>query len=128
MVSNKELENVSKLFPEDRYKYSIKKIADFEELFVLKDGDGNLAISIIDNFKAVSIWPTVEYVKSCQNGVWDQFQSYSYSLEELENDLLPLIRKERYVIDVLPVNNISGFVVSIDEFVRDLNEELENYQ
>jgi len=36
--------------------------------------------------------------------------------------------ENNYLINVFPMNNKTGFVVSLEEFERDLSEELKNYE
>jgi len=128
MLRKEEILNVSKLEPFKRYKYFIKKIADFEELWTLKNDVGDLAISGADDKVLIAFWSAEDFTNSCQNGVWENYHPVKITMDELEEEILPMIREKGYLIDVFPVNNKSGFVVSIDEFVRDLNEELENYE
>ena len=45
----KEIENILKLNPFDRYQYFIRKIADWETAYTLIFPDGNYAISTIDD-------------------------------------------------------------------------------
>ncbi|MCH4828206.1 MULTISPECIES: hypothetical protein [Flavobacterium] len=49
------------------------------------------------------------------------------TLDDLEDEIFDLIASKNYLIDVFPVNGKSGFVVDLDEFARDLSEELKNY-
>ncbi len=127
MTRKQEIENVSVLEPMNRYRYFIKKIADYEELWVLENGNGDAAIAEVDNHVLIPFWSASEFTESCRKDEWAEYQPAKLSLEEMEKKLFPLIREKNYLIDVFPVGDRSGFVVTIDEFVRDLCEELENY-
>ena len=51
----KEIENILKLTPFERYQYFIRKIADWEIAYSLIFLDGNYAISTIDDKKMFKI-------------------------------------------------------------------------
>ncbi len=129
MTLNKmEIENVSKLDTFKRYKYFIKKVADFEELWTLIDENSDFALSEIDNHFFISFWTAEEFIKSNLDNGWKNHTPLKMSLNYFEENVMPVIQENNYLINVFPVNGKSGFVVSINEFVRDLNEELENYE
>ena len=58
----KEVESVSKLIPLERYRYFIKKIADYEELWTIIDENGDYALSDIDDIVLISFWSAKEYI------------------------------------------------------------------
>jgi len=127
-MHQKEIENVSNLEPFERYEYFIKKIADFEVLFSLKSSEGNFAISETDDKYMLPLWSHEEFAKQNLNAGWESFQVYEISLEELETDIFSFISENNYLINVFPLNNKTGFVVNLEEFKRDLEEELEKIQ
>lgn len=124
----KEIETVSNLKPFDRYKYFIKKIADFEVLYTIKSLEGNFAISETDNYLMFPVWSHQKFAKLNLNKEWLNFKIIEISLEELSEKIYPFILENNYLINVFPMNNKTGFVVSLEEFERDLSEELKNYE
>ena len=127
-LNSREIENVSNLAPFKRYRYFIKKIADFEELWTLTDENGDVALSKVGDNTLVSFWTAKPFVNNNLEGGWEKCSPHKLNLDEFEETFLPLIVENGYLINVFPVNGKSGFVVNINEFTRDLNEELENYQ
>lgn len=127
-ITKKEIENVSRLAPFDRYQYTIKKIADFEQLWSITDENGDYALSDVDSQTFVSIWPAREYITSNLSNGWKNCEPKRLTLDEFSNQLLTFILDNEYLINVLPVDGKSGFVVSLEELIRDLNNELENYR
>jgi hypothetical protein len=123
-----EIKGVSKLNPYKRYKYFIKRVADFEELWTIVDENGDIALSYVDNKILVSFWTAQDFIKSNLSGNWKKCVPLKINLDNFESDTMPLIIENNYLINVFPINNKSGFVVNLDEFTRDLNEELKNYQ
>ncbi|PZU26011.1 MULTISPECIES: DUF2750 domain-containing protein [Sphingobacterium] len=124
----KEKENILKLDPFKRYQHFLKKIADFEELWTIVDEDGNYAISEIDGYKLISFWTVEEFIFSNLSDGWEDCKPFKLILEDLQNELYEIIATENYLINVFPINGKTGFVVNINEFKRDLDEELDKLQ
>lgn len=127
-MNNKEKENILKLEPYKRYQYFIKKIADFEELWTIVDEDGNYALSDVDNHTLISLWTSEEFVKSNFEQGWEKCKPIKLTLDELREELFELIVDEGYLINIFPINGRSGFVVNLNEFIRDLDEELDKIE
>lgn len=122
-----EIQNVMKLIPFERYKYFIKKVADFEELWTIIDINGDYALCDVDDNIMISFWPKSEYIVSNLIDEWKNCKPIKLTLDHLENDIFKIIINEGYLINIFPVNGKSGFVVDLKEFIRDLNDELEKY-
>ncbi len=89
---------------------------------------GNWALSQLDDYNLFPIWSSKEFAKKCALDGWEDFESEEISLSNFQNDLIDFIRNESFLLNVFPVKSTTGFVVTIDEFVRDLGEELEKYE
>lgn len=127
MIRQEEVNSVSTMGAFDRYRYFIKKIADYDEIWVLKSESGDLALSEVEGNILLPFWSAKEFTRSCLNREWEYYIPTKVTLDELETEILPLIDDKKYLIDVFPVNNKAGFVVTKDEFLHDLNNELSNY-
>lgn len=127
-MNSKKLENISNLSPFDRYNYFIKHTADFEECWTIIDNDGHFALSDIDDYSFISLWPSEDFIQSNLTDGWLEAKPMKLTLTSLADVLFPLIKQESYLLNVFPINGKSGFVVSLHEFTRDLNKELEQYQ
>ena len=127
-VSDKEISSVMALDPFKRYKYFIKKIADFKEVWTILDENNEYALSDLDDNTFISLWPANEFIESNLNEGWQNCKPIKFSLESVDEEILSFISNNNYLINVFPVNGKSGFVVSVKEFVRDLNKELEQYE
>lgn len=128
MINEIELQAVSTMGAFDRYRYFIKRIAGQQEIWVLEDKRNNYAISEVDGNLLFSFWSDREFTYSCWNNEWKNYTPVNLNLEQLESDIFPIIERNNYLMDIFPVNNLAGFVVTLDEFLHDLNNELENYE
>ncbi len=124
----KEIENVSKQEPFKRYQYFLRKIADFEELWTIIDVNKEIGLSQVEGKTLISMWSSKDFIESNLKGSWKKHKAFKINLEDLDKAIIPLIVKNNYLINVFPVNGKAGFVVSMEEFARDLNKELEQYE
>ncbi|MEN9442187.1 MAG: hypothetical protein RLZ33_2264 [Bacteroidota bacterium] len=127
-LSTSEIEAVLKLDTFKRYQYSLKKIADNEVLFTLINKKGEYAFSEIEGSELIPIWSSPYFAAKCIAGHWQEYETKEISLDAFENELAEQIIENEYLLDVFPANDKTGFIVSLDEFMRDLNEELEQYE
>ena len=122
-----EVDKVSALKPFDRYKYTVKKVADFELIYTLVHEDGNWALAEVEGKTIVSLWPAAVYAQANATDVWADYQTLAISLDELLSARLESFDKNGFLINVFSKLGKTGFIVSSDEFRADLEEELENY-
>ena len=74
------------------------------------------------------MWSHKEFAQLNLDNGWENFEIIEISLDKLEKEIIPFISDNNYRINVFPLNNKTGFVVNIEEFRRDLEIELEDYQ
>lgn len=127
ILNTQEIETVIKLESFERYKYSLKRIADNEKLYTLKKGNDIIAISDLVDEKLIPFWSSKQFAELNITDKWKDFYIEEISLDDFENEMIALIEENNFLINIFPINNKTGFVVSLDEFIRDLNEELNNF-
>lgn len=127
-LHSKEIERVSNLEPFERYKYFLKRVADSESLYTLKSDNGNYVISEIDDNRLFPMWSAREHAELCKENGWSDCIVEELTLDDLEEEIFDLIASERYLINVFPTQEKTGFIVDLDEFARDLSDELKHYQ
>ncbi len=123
----KEIENILKLTPFERYQYFIRKIADWEIAYSLIFLDGNYAISTIDDKKIFPIWSAKEFAELSKTNGWESCNIIELTFDDFEETLFDYIDENNLLLNVFPIDK-TGFVVSLEEFAKDLKEELEQYQ
>ena len=126
-LKTQEIERVIKLEPFERYKYSLKRIADNETLYTIKRDNETIAISDLDDEKLIPFWSAKQFAELNITDEWNEFYVEEISLDDFENEIVDFINENKFLMNIFPINNKTGFVVSLDEFIRDLNVELENF-
>ena len=126
-ISKQEFEAVCKLEPFDRYQYCIKRIADSELMFSLVYLDDEFALAEVDGEAFISIWSANEFAKVNIVDEWSDCTVKEFSLDVFETEIIKQVQDKGWLINVFGLNGKSGFVVTLSEFLRDLNAELEKY-
>ena len=121
----KAIENILNLKPFDRYQYFIRKIADWEKVYTLVFLNGNYAMSIVDDKKLFPLWSAREFAELSKTGDWQECEILELDFNDLEK-LFDYIEEYNFLINVFPTDT-TGFVVTLEEFSRDLGTELEQY-
>ncbi|MET0243384.1 MAG: DUF2750 domain-containing protein, partial [Flavitalea sp.] len=79
-------ESVTKLSATERYKYFIKRIADWESMYSLKKGD-QWAISEVEETKVISFWSAPAFAAVHIEGPWRNYKIFEMDLEKFIRDL-----------------------------------------
>ncbi len=126
-MHSKEIENILKLNPFERYQYFIRKIADREIAYTLIFPNGDYTISTIDDKKIFPIWSAKEFAELGKVEGWENCNIIKLTFDDFEETLFDYIDENNLLLNVFPTDK-TGFVVSLEEFTRDLKDELEQYQ
>lgn len=119
-LTDNEVKKTSKLLVDMRYAYALEKIIENQEIYMLEESDGSYAISKIDEITLISMWPAEEYAELDKSGVWSSFKPKKISLKYLE-PILDFIEDNDWKIDMFPVGGKTGHVLTVSEFIDDLN-------
>lgn len=123
----KEMENVLKLDGSRRYTHTIKRVADFEEIWGLHANDGWVLVSDGEH-ECFPIWPHPEYATLCATNEWAGNEPAAIDLDTWMEKWLPGFEEENKRIAVFPTPQIKGVVVTAERFKEDLNDEIALYE
>lgn len=126
-ITNKEIEAVSQLEAFQRYEYFIKRVADSEKMYTLVDENGTFAIADIENSAVLSVWSASEFAEENVVDEWRSFSVKEITLEEFEEEIIDMIEKNNWLMNVFSIKGKSGFIVDINEFAKDLSIEMQKY-
>ena len=131
------IDHINKATAENRRTHAIKMIADWEELFILQNAAGEIAYGTVDDYLVLPLWPAKVFADQNSQGNWQSFTSMKYEV----HDFFDLIEKEEengefvtvedqefvFLISVHPVGDKSGFILAVEEYMRDILYELRKY-
>jgi hypothetical protein len=125
--SQKEMENIIRLEPVDRYCHFLKRVADTKKMYSLCNRDAEFVQSNVQNHILIPLWPFEEYADMCRTHDWKDSVITEISLSIFESKIASIVRENSFLLNVFPVNFKTGFVVNLNEFNRDIADELEKY-
>ncbi|EPY08625.1 hypothetical protein PAALTS15_03587 [Paenibacillus alvei TS-15] len=127
--SSPEFKAMIKRSARDRYIYSVKRIADWEEAWSLKLNDGFVTTSDKEGNLSMPIWPFKEYAMKCIEDEWENCQTQKIHLDTLLDELLPNLSEEGTHVVVFKVPEDPDVVrVSADDFKNNLLYECSQYE
>jgi len=127
MVNENEIFHILKTDAKGRYEYSLKRIADNEELWIIGDDDGVRTYSDDNGDIVFPIWPYEEFAKLCCIEEYRQCLPEKLSLDEFVQEYLPDFEKNNYKLTLLPLPTDRGSIINATSFREDLDEELDMY-
>jgi hypothetical protein len=127
-LSEKESTSVLSLPDDMRYSYCLKRIADWEEIWSLRNRDGWVLMRTPDGFETVPIWPHSDYAAKCIKDEWADCEPASISLTAWMDRWLPGLHEDGRQIAVFPTPADSGVTVEAKRLASDLAEECAKYE
>ena len=125
MMLNQEVKNVLQIDKKKQYEYFVKKVADFEEVWSLRDNAGWATLGVGEQ-KFFPVWPKKEFADICVSEEWKNYYSESIDLEEFLDDWIDGLKEDDIRITVM-WNNGSGIDIEWGKLREDIERELENY-
>lgn len=124
-LSDQERRQVLSLPARERYGLFLQISVDWEEAWGLHSPDGWVLSSGEDGRDVLPLWPHPGFAEACAHGSWEGTSPAAVPLDELLDDLLPLLEEDGIRVAVFPSPQGEGVLVAPDELRRDLQAELE---
>src|SRR5215468_2535301 len=112
-----ELRALQSLPAADRAGQLLQLIADWEEAWGLQDDDGWVVAKATDAFP---LWPHPDLASACAQGNWQGAEPAAIPLDELLEDLLPLLAEDGLRTALFPTPDDPGLLLEPTELRRRL--------
>jgi uncharacterized protein DUF2750 len=116
-----EVQQILALSAEDRALTFFQLAADWEEAWGLKDAEGWVVAKETD---ALPLWPHAVFAEACAQGAWEGAVPEPLPIDDLLEDLLPLLEEDGLRVAVFPVPGEPGLLMSPGEAGERLEIEL----
>lgn len=123
-INDEEIASVCALTPCQRYEHFIGRVADWGEIWSLRDADGWVLWGNKALEELVPVWPHEEYAKKCAEGEWGGTQPTSIELEAWRKRWIPGMIQDGKKIVVFSTPESNGLVVTPEQLNNDLEKEL----
>lgn len=125
IILNREVENILKINNNKQYEYFLKIVADFEEIWSLRDNDGWATLGMENNI-FFPIWPKKEFANICINDEWENCYAESIDLYEFLEVWISGLKEDNIRITVM-WHEGKGIDVGWDGLKKDIEYELQKY-
>lgn len=127
-VSDQEYKSVITLSGAKRYSYFVKKVADWEEVWSLRNEDGWVLAADETGLKVIPVWPHERYAKACLTQEWQDCNPAMIDLEVWMQKWLPGMIQDGRRVAIFPTPDDKGVVVEPTRIQHDLSDECEQYE
>jgi hypothetical protein len=119
--------NILNLSPQDRYGYFIRKVADFEEVWLIQDNGQYVTLGDKEDQIAIPVWPEKEFAELMLADDWKGYNVEGKDVHEFV-EWLDTLEGGGYKIAGFPGVDLKGVVVTADEMKNHLIYELQQYE
>ena len=127
-INDKEVDNVLSLDGQERYKHFVKRVADWEEVWGLRNNDGWVTSENNEGEESIPFWPHPEYAHRCATGQWEGNQPTPIDLESFIEEWLPGLEGDAMLVAVFPTPEGKSVHVQPSVLLESLKEELTQYE
>jgi len=119
-----EVAAVVELPAAERYAYFVKRCAEWEEVWGLRDDRGWVTAEDGEGRLLMPIWPHADYARACAENGWENAAPASIELDDWVEGWLSDLETSHHVVSVFPVPTGYGVAAEPDRLRRDLQREL----
>ena len=127
-IHENEISAILALPGHSRYEHFVKRVADWEELWGLKDNDGWVTSVNNAGEKSIPFWPHPEYAHMCAEGSWERNLSTRIDLQAFMEKWLPGMERDGILVAVFPTPEGKSVYVQPSMLLESLEEELIQYE
>jgi hypothetical protein len=123
----KQLESVFNLESKERYGYLIRKVVDFEQVFLIADKKGNYVTCGTVDEMIIPIWPELEFAQELIKTEWRNCVVKMVELKEFMK-WMDKLESENYLVGGFPNQKLNSIVVKPIEIKNHLIFECQQYE
>lgn len=127
-LSPKEFAAVSSLEGAARVAHFIKRAADWQVVWGLRDQDGWVSANDGNGNEGLPIWPHPNYAAACATKEWEGNSPAAIDVELFVNAWLPNMATKNAKVIVFPTPELRGVFVDAVELQSMLIQELSQYE
>lgn len=125
---NGEIEAVLATDAETRYRYFIKRTADWEQVWSLRNADGWVLAAMDDGRQVAPFWPFQAFAQRAAVAQWADAEPTPIPLESFMERWLPGLAGDERLVCVLPGLDGRGPVVQPMTLKDDIQDELDRLE
>lgn len=127
-LSSQEFQAVSALDSKERFAHFVKRVADWETVWSLRDESGWVAVGDNEGNSGFPVWPHPEYAAACAINEWAGNSPHSIDVHTFVETWLPNMASNGVSLVVFPTPSLRGVMVSAQQLQAALEQELAQYE
>ncbi|GIU52633.1 hypothetical protein TUM4438_45820 [Shewanella sairae] len=127
-MNGKQYEAVLALDSSKRFEHFVSKVADWRQLWGVKNDEGWLVSVDPEGFEYFPLWPHPEYAQKVVDENFPGHQAVELSLDELLNHWLPLFEQDNVKVAVFPNREWTFWCIEPQDLKEDLLNEMAKYE
>ena len=127
-LSNEERVAVTGLPAHERYAYFVKRVADWEAVWCLRNAEGWVTFADDMHHICVPFWPHPEFARSNAKDAWRDTSPEEIALDDFLDKWLPGMTRDARLAAVFPSPLDNAAVVPASQLAGDLRSELEKIE
>lgn len=127
-ISEEEFESVSALPGRERYRHFLNRVADWQEVWSLRDADGWVMLGDAVKRQFIPFWPHPRYAQVLATDSWASAEPVEIALDVFLEKWLPDMDHDGIDPAVFPTCLLKGIVVEPLRLRQDLESVCEEYE
>ena len=127
-LNDEEFAAVSALPPGERYNHLVKRVADWQWIWLLEDDAGLVGQADDEGRRYLAVWPHARYAEACAVDEWAGAKPSAMEIHAWVDEALPSIAERGGMLSAFPTPQHQGFIVPPLSMKADLEEELALYE
>ena len=127
-MNPQQYEAVLALSSADRSSHFVGKVADWEQLWGVRNGEGWLVPVTPENIEYFPVWPHPEYAQKMTDEHFPGHNAVEISLDEFISSWLPKFEKDNVKVGVFPNKEWVFWVMEPNDLLECLKEECALYE
>ncbi|KXX66496.1 DUF2750 domain-containing protein [Flammeovirga sp. SJP92] len=126
-MNEQKIKNVFALDSKERYGYLLRKIADFETIYLIADNDEEYVMIGSNGISVLPVWPEKEFAELFLTDTWKNCKVIEYDIYDFM-DWLDELEKDKIELAGFPNSDFNTVHVSALDMKNHLILELNQYE
>ena len=128
MITRNEMESVLQQDSTVQFEYFIKRVADFEEIWIMSDTNGMFLLEAEKDKFVLPVWPFKEYADLFREEVNQECKLEAVSIYDFLEEELVSLSENGYDLAIMSIPNKPSIIVNNKVFEKAIRTEMEKYE
>lgn len=126
-MNQQKINNIFALDSKERYGYLLRRVADFETIYVIADNEDKYVMIGSNDLSVIPVWPEKEFAELFLTNSWKNYKVVEYDIHDFMEWLTDL-EKENVDLAGFPNADFNTVQVSAVDMKNHLLFELSQYE